>query len=167
MRERLGVGFGASLPFLVGAAANTAGGYLTDHLVRRFGLRWGRRIPAICGLTAAALFLTVATLTRNNALSLIALALSFGAADLILAVCWATCIDLGRHNAGAVSGVMNSLGQVGGMVSPYLLGWLLERSGSWTLPLLLSAAYYLVSAALWFWIDPEKGVDTYSTSVTR
>jgi MFS transporter, ACS family, glucarate transporter len=50
---------------------------------------------------------------------------------------------------------MNSLGQVGGMVSPYLLGWLLEKYGSWTIPLLISAAYYAISAALWFLIDPE------------
>ncbi len=37
-----GVGLGAALPFLMGAIANTAGGYWTDALVRRFGLRWGR-----------------------------------------------------------------------------------------------------------------------------
>jgi MFS family permease len=155
----LGVGVGAALPFLVGAAANTAGGYWTDHLVRRCGLRRGRRIPAAAGLFGAALFLVIATLTESNALSLAALALSFGAADLILAVCWATCIDLGKQNAGAIAGVMNSLGQVGGMFSPYLLGWLLEERGSWTLPLLISAGYYALSGLLWFVIDPERSVE--------
>ncbi|HYM10804.1 MAG TPA: MFS transporter [Bryobacterales bacterium] len=150
-----GVGLAAALPLLMGAAANVAGGCWTDWLVRRLGLRWGRRIPGVCGLAAAAVLLAVAALARNNTLSVAAFALSFGAADLILAVCWATCIDLGRQNAGSIAGTMNSLGQVGGMLSPYLLGWLLEKYGSWTLPLLISAAYYAVSAALWFVIDPE------------
>ena len=149
----LAVGVGAALPFLVGALANIAGGYWTDFLVRRYGLRWGRRIPAVTGLFAASLFLTLAALTPSNALNILFLALSFGGADLILAVCWATCIDLGKQNAGSIAGVMNSVGQVGGMFSPYLLGWLLERWGSWTLPLLISAAYYAVSGGLWFLID--------------
>jgi len=150
-----GVGLGAALPLLVGAIANAGGGYLTDFLARRWGLRWGRRIPAACGLIGAAFFLTIAALTRDNISAVAALAASFGAADLILAICWATCIDLGKQNAGAIAGVMNSVGQIGGMFSPFLLGWLLEKWGSWTLPLLISAVYYLISAGLWFFIDPE------------
>jgi ACS family glucarate transporter-like MFS transporter len=150
-----GVGLGAALPLLVGAAANVTGGYWTDAMVRRWGLRWGRRIPAVSGLFAAAIFLTIAALASSNAVNIAALALSFGAADLILAVCWATCIDLGKQNAGSIAGVMNSVGQIGGMLSPFVLGWLLENRGSWTLPLLISAAYYAVSGGLWFWIDPE------------
>ena len=154
-----GVGLGAALPLLVGAAANTLGGYGTDLLVRRLGLRWGRRLPAAAGLFAAAILLAIAALTSNPVLSLAALALSFGAADLILPVCWATCIDLGKQNSGVVAGLMNSLGQVGGMLSPYLLGWLVERYGSWTLPLLISAAYYAVSGGLWFFIDAGQSLD--------
>jgi MFS family permease len=168
-----GVGLGAALPLLMGAGANVAGGYLTDALTRRWGLRLGRRIPAAAGLLGAAIFLAVAALAESNVVSVAALALSFGSADLILAVCWATCVDLGKQNAGAVSGVMNSLGQVGGMLSPFLLGWMLETWGSWTLPLLISAGYYAVSGALWFWIDPQGDrylaprQESYSTSLTR
>jgi MFS family permease len=155
--------------------ANIGGGYLTDALVKRRGLKWGRRLPAAAGLFGAALFLAVAALTSSNAVNLAALALSFGAADLVLAVCWATCIDLGKQNAGSVAGLMNSLGQVGGLFSPFLLGWLLEEWGSWTLPLLISAGYYAVSGLLWFFIDPEgdryltpsAGEPAYSTSLTR
>jgi MFS family permease len=154
-----GVGVGAALPLLMGAGANIAGGYWTDRLARRVGLKWGRRIPAATGLCGAAVFLALAALSENNLLNILFLTLSFGFADLILAVCWATCIDLGKQNAGTVAGVMNSLGQVGGMFSPYVLGWLLERWGSWTLPLLLSAAYYTASGALWFVIDPERSLD--------
>jgi len=151
----IGVGIGAALPLLAGAAANLAGGLWTDRLAKRLGLRWGRRAPAATGLLLAGILLTVAALTSNDVVSLGALALSFGAADLVLAVCWATCVDLGKQNAGTVAGIMNSLGQVGGILSPFLLGWLLEKWGSWTIPLLISAGCYAVSAALWLVIDPE------------
>jgi len=82
------------------------------------------------GLSGAAALLAAAALARGNWTALASLALSFGAADLILAVCWATCIDLGKQNAGSIAGVMNPLGHVGGMLSPYILGWLLEKYGS-------------------------------------
>jgi MFS family permease len=150
------VGFYAALPFLAGAVCNLLGGWLTDYLSRRVRLRWARRIPAMGGLVAAAGLLTAAALIQDNTWSLAALALSFGAADLILAVCWATCLDIGREHAGTVSGAMNSLGQIGGVIAPALIGWLVESTGAWQLPLLIAAGYYAVSALLWLAIDPEK-----------
>ena len=141
---------------LTGALCNFLGGWLTDSLARRISLRWARRIPAMGGLLSAALLLSIAALARNNVLSITALALSFGSADLILAVCWATCLDVGRDHAGTVSGTMNSLGQIGGLIAPVVVGWLVETFGSWELPLLISAGYYVVSALLWLAIDAEK-----------
>jgi len=40
----------SSLPFLVGAAANLLGGAVSDALVRRRGLRFGRRVVGAAGL---------------------------------------------------------------------------------------------------------------------
>jgi len=157
------VGFYAALPLLAGAVCNFLGGWLTDALSRRMRLRWARRIPAMGGLLAAAVLLAAAALAESNAVSITALALSFGAADLILAVCWATCLDVGGEHSGTVSGTMNSLGQIGGFIAPMIVGWLVEESGSWRLPLLISAAYYVVSAVLWLLIDPETPVEIPET----
>ena len=87
-----------------------------------------------------------------------ALALSFGASDLILSVCWATCVDIGGQHAGTISGMMNSLGQIGGVAAPMVFGNLVESYGSWELPLIIAAGYYLVSAGMWILIDPEETV---------
>ena len=153
------LGFYAGLPWLVASASNLLGGWLTDRLSRKMSLRWARRLPAMCGLLAAALFLVLAALLENNTWAMLALALSFGSSDLILAVCWATCLDIGRQYAGTVSGTMNSLGQLGGVIAPVLVGWLVQEFGSWRLPLLLSAGYYVVSALLWLLIDAERPLD--------
>lgn len=163
LREGLGlswsaVGYAAAAPLLAGAVTNYGGGWLTDRLSRRFSLKWARRAPAMAGLGGAAAFLGAAALASDPAVALVALALSFGSADLILAVSWAACLDIGREHAGAVSGFMNSLGQIGGLAAPAAIGALVESSGSWRLPLLLSAAYYVVSAATWLLIDPEQAI---------
>ncbi len=150
------VSFYAMLPLLAGAACNLLGGWLTDWLSRRVRLRWARRIPAMAGLLVAAVLISVAALAESNTIAITALALSFGAADLILAVCWATCLDVGGEHAGTVSGTMNSLGQVGGVIAPIAFGWLVDTYGSWQLPLLIAAGYYVVSALFWLVIDPEK-----------
>ena len=139
-----------------GAVANLLGGWLSDRLTARIGIRSGRRTPAFAGLLAAGVFLALAATLQSNTLALVCLGLSFGCAELILAITWATCLDIGGSAAGVVSGTMNSLGQIGGALAPWLIGMMVDRTGSWELPLLVSAAYYGVSAALWLVIDPAQ-----------
>ncbi len=143
---------------LCGAAANLAGGWLSDRLAARFSLRTARRLPAMAGLLGAAAFLAPAALLENDALALVCLAASFGCAELILAVTWAACLDVGGTHAGVVSGAMNSFGQIGGALAPWLIGLMVDRSGSWQLPLLLSSAYYGLSAMLWLLVEPERAL---------
>lgn len=149
------VGLAAAGPFLVAASANYFGGWLTDRLSRTVPLRWARRGPAVAGLLLAAVFIAIAAEAQSNTVALIALALSFGCSDLILPICWATCLDVGREQAGLVSGTMNSLGQLGAVAAPAVIGRIVESTGSWELPLLISAGYYVVSAAAWFGINAE------------
>ncbi len=146
----------AASVLLCGAAANLVGGWFSDRLALKVGLRAARRIPASLGLLGAAAFLTLAATLDSDAWALVFLALSFGCAELILAVTWATCLDIGGPSAGVVSGTMNSFGQLGGVLAPWLIGLMVDRTGSWTVPLLVSAAYYGISALLWLAIEPER-----------
>ena len=146
----------AAAVLLSGAAANLLGGWVSDRLVPSLGIRAARRIPAVAGLLAAGVFLALAATASNNTLSLVFLGLSFGSAELILAVTWATCLDIGGSAAGVVSGTMNSLGQIGGALAPWLIGLMVDRTGSWQPPLLVSSAYYVASALLWLLIEPDR-----------
>ena len=152
------LGLHAALPWIAALTGNLLGGLLTDWMSRRVRLRWARRIPAMAGLLAAAVLLAAAALLEDPLLAVAALALSFGASDLILSVCWATCVDIGAQHAGTVSGMMNSLGQIGGVAAPMVFGHLVEMYGSWRLPLLIAAGYYVVSAGMWMLIDPERPI---------
>ena len=146
----------AAAVLVSGAVANLAGGWISDRLVPSLGIRAARRIPAIAGLLAAGLFLAIAATVSDNTMALVFLGLSFGSAELILAVTWATCLDIGGSAAGVVSGTMNSLGQIGGALAPWLIGLMVDRTGSWEPPLLISAAYYVASAMLWLLVEPDR-----------
>jgi nitrate/nitrite transporter NarK len=91
---------------------------------------------------------------------LAAILIAFAAAwsNFLLGASWGTCIDIGGNHSGVVSAAMNTAGQVGGFLSPIVLAWVLERFSSWSAPLYLTGALYLLGAVCWLWVDPTKPV---------
>lgn len=59
------------------------------------------------------------------------------------------------------------LGQMGGVLSPVVIGWAVQTWGSWNYPLLLTAALYFMSACLWLVIDPEQPVAVSAVAEAR
>jgi predicted MFS family arabinose efflux permease len=150
------MGVFAALPFLLGTAGNLAGGFLSDGLARKYGLRVGRRLLGAVSLALSALFLLATALTGGKAVAVVLLALGFGAMDCMLPSAWAVCLDVGGEYAGAVSGAMNSAGQAGGFVCSVLFGYLVEKFESYDVPLLVIAVMVLISAGLYGLIDPTR-----------
>jgi len=146
----------STLPFVLGALANCAGGFASDALVRRIGLKWGRRTIGITGLTCAALFTIAAMVTTAKIPALILLALSYAGSDFMLPTAWAVCLDVGRKYAGAVTGTMNTAGQIGSFVSSVAFGYLVKYSHSYDFPLIPMTVMLSISALLWLKIDPTK-----------
>ena len=121
----------------------------------RIGLKWGRRIVGMAGVgTAGALILLSLAIDDRVAASLV-LALGFAASDFMLPASWAVCVDVGREASGAVSGAMNTAGQIGGVVMSIGYGSLVATYG-WNLPLAIIASLSFVSALCWLKIDPTK-----------
>ncbi len=147
-----------SLSYFLGAIGCLVGGYLSDLLVKKYGLRFGRRAVAIAGLGLSALFFFWAGLTPNNQLAGYLLALCVLSKDLALPVAFATCVDIGKQNSGTVTGTMNFAGQMGGFFITIIFGIIVKQINNFEAPLFLIAGCLLISALLWFKIDPEKGI---------
>jgi ACS family glucarate transporter-like MFS transporter len=145
----------AALPFVLGAVANGVGGYASDWMVRRVGVRWGRRVVGMAGVGLAGMLMLLSLVIEYQPLALVVLALGFAAADFMLPNCWATCLDVGRENAGTVTGAMNTAGQMGATISSVGFGYLTGIYG-WNLPLIGIAGLFFVSALLWLCIDASK-----------
>jgi predicted MFS family arabinose efflux permease len=146
----------STFPFILGAIANLAGGFSSDALVRRMGLKRGRRTIAMCGLGASALFTVATMLTRDKYVALVFLALSYAGSDFMLPTSWAVCLDIGKKYAGAVTGAMNTAGQIGSFISSVLFGYFVKYSGSYEVPLIPITVMLAISAALWMKIDATE-----------
>jgi MFS family permease len=146
----------SALPFVLGAAANLAGGFLSDASVRRFGLRRGRVVVgASCLGTAACLLMLTAT-TQDRNLAVLLLTMGFGVMDLMLPSAWAICLDISGPHAGAVTGAMNTAGQLGGFFCTVLFGYIVREYNDYDRPLFAIAAMVALAAFLFTRIDASR-----------
>jgi len=146
----------STLPFLVGACANCTGGLASQALVRKLGLKWGRRSIGVLGLGSAALFTVAAVLTPQWLLALIFLSLIYGGVTFQQPMMFAVCLDIGGEYAGAVTGVMNTAAQIASFVSSVAFGYLVEHYGNYDVPFYPMVALLAIGTLLWLKVDPTE-----------
>jgi len=153
-------GMYASIPLFAGAAGNWFSGIMVDAIYRKGNLKLSRRLPSIIGFTLAAFGMIMVTISDTSTVSVIFLALAVFGADMTLSPSWAFCIDIGKENAGLVSGTMNMAGNLGAFITiiayPYLFSW----TGS-NLPFFyICAGLSIIAIFLWSMMRPEKAIIT-------
>jgi MFS family permease len=146
----------ASIILFSGALASIAGGFWTDSWVKRYGLRIGRCAVASGALIGSGLILAVAALTNNSLAAALFIAAAAGIADLCISSAWAVCLDIGRDSAGTVTGCMNTFANLGGAIAPVVMGYTVQWWGSWSIPLLITAAVYVTGGLLALFINPNR-----------
>ena len=154
----------AALPFLLAGIADLLGGWLTDRLARRRGLRVARCHLGFAAFLASGLLIAGSTLPAQPLPRALLLAFALASADLALGACWAVCLDVGADHAGVVTGFMNTFGNLGGLVGPLVVGVAVERFGSWTFPFYVTALVYAMGALAWLAIDPDRRLLSFASS---
>ena len=151
-------GLFAALPFLLAGIADLAGGWLTDALTRRRGLKAGRCYLGFGAFLTCAAFLFTSTVVPSPILKAVLIAIALASADLALGACWAVPIDIAPDHAGVITGFMNTLGNIGGLIGPLVVGYAVDRWHSWTFPFYITALVYAGGAVAWLAIDPTRPV---------
>lgn len=146
----------AGLPLLLSVVADITGGLTTDALSKHFGLRVGRCGVGAVAYLLAAVGMAAGTLVGHARLAGILIAVGGALSMFTLAPAWATAIHLGGKNSGALSATMNTAGQIGGMLSPVVLAYIVDKWGNWSLPLHILSGLYLMAAVSWLLIHPER-----------
>jgi len=152
------VGWLASLPLFAIAVGVLGGGWLSDHLRPRLGLRLGSCLPGLVGLPLAAAAVAAAALTPDATTSALLLACAAGLAGCGIAPAWAISVEIGGTHSAVVSGAMNTFGNLGGALCPVVVGFAVERFHSWTWPLFSISLLYLAAAACWLAVDPTRRI---------
>jgi sugar phosphate permease len=145
-------GWLAAVPLVTGAVCASLGGALCDFACLRFGPRWGFRLVPLVMLPLAALLLSVAVRAADPLLAVAALAGCFGAAQMTESPFWAATFWVSGEQASGASGLLNTGGNVGGIVGTFLVGFLNDHYG-WGATFATGIGFALASAALWLLID--------------
>jgi MFS transporter, ACS family, glucarate transporter len=148
----------SSLPFLVAACANCVGGLASNTLVKKLGLKWGRRLIGLVGMVTAAVCTVAVMFTQQWLEGLILLSLVYGGITFQQPSAFAVCLDIGGEYAGSVVGAFNTACQIGSLVSSVAFGYLVERYGSYNVPFIPMAALLLIGAWLWLKVDPVQAL---------
>jgi MFS family permease len=147
--------FSAGVLF-AGVIGDTAGGVLTDRLLRKTGsLLVARRSVIVAGFLGAFVFLCPVVLFHNLATAAVCLSLAFFFAELIVAPIWAVPMDIAPRYAGSASGMMNFGFGLAGLVSPSSFGYLVDRTGSWVFPFVCSILLLVIGALLASRLRPD------------
>lgn len=154
----MNLGIFTGLPMLACVVADVTGGIATDAFSRRFGLRTGRAAVAGASFLIASVCMLAGTASDDATNAAILLALASGWSAFLLGAAWGTCLDIAGPHVGVVSACMNTAGQVGGVFSPVIIGFVLDQWRNWTMPLYLTGALYFFGALCWCFIDPRRPV---------
>ncbi len=144
----------AGTPLLLGGFGSLLAGWIAPILSRRFGVARARRGLGATGLFFGAVLLVVSTFIKNPYLAVTAIALVSFCNDLALPTGWTACMDVGGRYVGTLSGTMNMMGNLGGFVSPIVIGYIVEKTNNWSLTFYVAAVIYFIGAICWLVLDP-------------
>jgi len=152
------LGFFAGLPLILSVLGDLFGGVATDAATRRFGLRLGRAGVGATAYVLAGAAMITGGLVQQPVLAASLVALAVGASMFTLAASWSTCQDIGGKHAAVVSAAMNTTGQIGSVLCPLMVTFLLHRFDDWNAPLFVMGGLFLVGAICWGLVNPRKPI---------
>jgi ACS family D-galactonate transporter-like MFS transporter len=145
------------LPLSAGVAGDALGGVASDALYKRTGnLRIARVGILVVGLVGAFAFIVPAARTASAQGAVYALAAAFFFLELTNAALWALPMDIAGPYAGTAGGMMNTGFGIAGTLSPLAFGMIIQRTGRYDLPFLISAGLLLIGAGFAVFIDPMR-----------
>ncbi|MEO5824142.1 MAG: MFS transporter, partial [Vicinamibacteraceae bacterium] len=149
VRERgmsiLQVGFIAVLPALCGFIGGILGGWVSDSLLRRgVPLSVARKLPIVAGLLLSTAIVGCNYVSAQWAvIALMSLAF-FGKG--VGALGWAVMADVApREATGLAAGLFNTFGNLAGIVTPIVIGYILQSTGSFAGALVYVGAHALIA----------------------
>ena len=143
------VGVLAAIPYFFGCVGAVTGGWLCDFLTRRGWTPMGGRkllmTCALCGISACTLGTVWA---KENETALAFISISLFLIYVASSAAWATVpVAAPGQFTASLGSIQNFGGYLGGALAPAVTGFIVQRTGSFSQALMLSAAISLAAAA--------------------
>jgi len=148
----LQAGFVAAAPALCGFAGGVLGGLISDALLKKTGsLDIARKGPLLVGMLLASLII-VCNFVDAQWMVVVLMAVAFFGKG-IASLGWAVVSDISpKELAGTTSSIFNAFGNVAGIVTPIVIGYIVKGTGSFDGALLFVGAHCLMTIAAYFLI---------------
>ena len=140
--------------FIAAIIGLLAGGFIADWLVKKKGLRFGRRFVGLTGMGMCSLLILAAATTSQNNLAAFFLVTANGFYGFAVMTSFGVCSDIGRNNSGTVAGAMNFSGQMGSFFLAIVFGKIAEVTHNFNYPLFVVTGVVFIGCLLWLVIDP-------------
>lgn len=142
--------------FLAGVVGDTLGGVLSDKILHRTGnIRLARLSIILLGFVGAFLSLLPILYYHDITTVAICLASGFFFAELIIGPIWSIPMDIAPKYSGTAAGLMNTGSAIAAIVSPVVAGYVIDWTGNWELPFIMSMGLLAVGAVSTFLMRPE------------
>ena len=142
-----GAGVLSATPWLVAFCAANGAGYLADRL-----LRAGRKATSVrklmqcTGLAGTAVFLLLLSKAGSLSAGLILMCCATGFLGCCLSGFGPNGLDIAPRYADVIFGITNSFATLPGIFGVAITGWLVDRTGTFAAPFMVSAAVALIGA---------------------
>jgi MFS family permease len=146
----------ASGVFFAGVLGDSLGGILSDDILKRTGnVRLARLSVTVLGFAGALASLFPILFTRDITVVAACLSAGFFCAELVIGPMWSVPMDIAAKYSGTAAGIMNTGSALAAIVSPLVAGFVIDMTGNWYLPFLLSMVLLAVGLVTAFLMRPE------------
>ena len=157
--------FITALIFIPAIATSLLGGMFSDWLVKRKGLKFGRRSIGMLSMGVNSILFLIEATTNNDTVLVISFIVGFACQLILGVIAFAVCLDIGGSHVGAVSGFMNCIGQIGAFFLAIVFGKIVDATHNFNSPLFVIAALLFLGSLLWFAVDPTKTLVTETEKI--
>jgi len=133
------------------------GGWVSDRLGARFGLRNGRRAVVVGCLGISAILVIIGSNVTGTIATVTLLCLSLGFAAATDAPYWAAAIDASGKHSGTGSSILNTGGNIGGMLAPTVTPLLAHWFG-WSSGLYFGGVIVFLGILVWFFLERQPAL---------
>jgi MFS family permease len=150
----------ASGVFFAGVVGDTLGGIMSDRLLIRTGdIRFARLSVVVFGFVGALASLVPILFVHDITIVAICLSGGFFFAEMVIGPMWSIPMDIAPKFSGTAAGLMNLGSAFAAIVSPLVAGVVIDITGNWYLPFIMSMGLLLVGAIAAFFMHPEKPLE--------
>jgi MFS transporter, ACS family, glucarate transporter len=152
------VGFIASIPYLAAFVGGIVGGFISDTLLKRGkSLAVARKTPIITGFLLSST-IVLANYTQSTAAIIVIMSIAFFSKGLA-GLTWALVGDMApKELIGLSGGIFNTIGNTAGIITPIVIGFILNKTQSFSGALIFVAVILLMGAFSYIFIvnNPKR-----------